>query len=534
MTDVQEKQERIDSMPSNISGGGAPQQPQKLSVRQLLNLCIGFFGLQFAWSMQIGLSGRVTEPLGATPLIFGLMWLAGPITGILVQPIVGVISDNIMTKMGRRRPFLLIGAILGSLALLAFPNSAIIAPKLGISAIIFAAAFLWIIDACVNISQGPYRALIPDIAPQEQHAIANSYLSFAIGLGSVISFGTPLIVKTLTGYQMSIYQQFLMAAIAFTACIIYTTVTTKENTNLKKDNSQQESALEPVKNFGISALFSAALISIGLAVGLFGRPEAGNSWLSVIFGVSTLSWFVLILSIPMLTTALMSFKSKEVYKLCAVQFFTWLGMMSLFIYFNNYVVHNIYQIPDLSNATAAVKASFDAKILGATNMSGGAFALLNLVCFLISLPLGYLCGKFGKKNVHAAALGIMGAAFLGLAFMAKSALSTCIFMGFVGIGWASMLALPFALLTEHIQAGTEGSAMGKFNLFIAGPQILSSVAVGYLINKSPMMIEAGTTHHWEYAFIVGGISVIIAALITLTVKEKCKALDASQCSSGGH
>lgn len=523
MTEVQEN---VGVMPE-ITSESNDNKPLKLSVMQLLNLCIGFFGLQFAWSMQIGLSGVVTEPLGATPLIFGLMWLAGPITGILVQPIVGVISDNIMTKIGRRRPFLIAGALLGSMALLAFPNSFAIATKMHIPAIIFAASILWIIDACVNISQGPYRALIPDIAPQEQHALANSYLSFAIGLGSVISFGTPLVVKMLVHYQMTACQQFIMAAIAFTVCILYTSLTTKENIKLKKDDSTKESAFEPVKNFGISALISLIVTGLIYTTGKFNLADKDSV-------INLLSIFVLVTSIPMLTMALMSFKSKEVYKLCAVQFFTWLGMMSLFIYFSKFVAHNIYQIPDLSRATEVIKASYAAKNMDATNISGGAFALLNLVCFLISLPLGYLCGKFGKKNVHAGALFTMGASFLGLAFAAKTALPVFIFMGICGIGWASILALPFALLTEHIQPGTEGSAMGKFNLFIAGPQILTSVAIGYLINKSPMVVQGGTAHHWEYAFIVGGISVIIASLITLTVKEKCKALDATTCSGGGH
>ena len=119
----------------------------------------------------------------------------------------------------------------------------------------------------------------------------------------------------------------------------------------------------------------------------------------------------------------------------------------------------------------------------------------------------------------------MGLSFLGLAFIAKSTLPVFVFMGVIGLGWASILALPFALLTEHIQVGTEGSAMGKFNLFIAGPQLLTSVAIGFLINKSPMSVNGGMAHHWEYAFIVGGISVLIAAIITLTVKEKGKTLN---------
>ena len=147
----------------------------KFTVWQFLNLCIGAIGLQFAWSMQINLTGRVTEPLGATPLILGLIWLAGPITGIIVQPIVGAMSDNIWTRFGRRRPFLLIGAILGGMALIFMPYS----PTL-----LMAACMLWIIDICVNVSQGPHRALIPDNVPAEQHAVANSFISFGFGMGA--------------------------------------------------------------------------------------------------------------------------------------------------------------------------------------------------------------------------------------------------------------------------------------------------------------------------------------------------------------
>ncbi|OGH96098.1 MAG: hypothetical protein A2104_09815 [Candidatus Melainabacteria bacterium GWF2_32_7] len=500
----------------------------RLNVWQLLNLCIGFIGIQFAWSMQIGLSARVTEPLGATPLIFGLIWLAGPITGILVQPVIGVVSDNIWTKIGRRRPFLLVGAVLGSLGLIAFPKSAFIAENFGIlSAIVVAAAFLWIIDACVNISQGPYRALIPDVAPPEQHALANSFLSFAIGAGAVIAFGTAPFINWAFGYQMSIFQQFVMGAIAFTVAMIWTTATTPEKNKPVKTADNTESAFEPVRNFAISAVISLIVTSL---IYVFGNFDLSNKD-SI---AQLLSWFVLILSIPMLTVALISFPSKEAYKLCAMQFFTWLGIMSMFIYFNNYVVHNVYMIPDLSVATEAIKAQFADKILAATNVSQTAFAIFNAVCLVISIPLGIICGKLGKRIVHALALMAMAAAFFGLAFVAKSAGSVLIFMGVAGIGWASVLALPFALLTEHIKPGTEGSAMGKFNLFIAGPQILSSVAVGYLITRSPLQVADGVTHHWEYAFIVSGLSVLLAALITLTVKEKCKALDVTSCSKSGH
>lgn len=503
---------------------------KKLSFFQLLNLCIGFLGIQFAWSMQIGLSGRVTEPLGASPLIFGLMWLAGPITGIFVQPVVGVISDKIWTKIGRRRPFLLIGAFLGSLALIAFPLSSHIGGVLKFApALLIAASLLWVIDACVNISQGPYRALVPDVAPQEQHAIANSYLSFAIGLGSVIAFGIPPLLSAFN-INMSITSQFVMAAVALTVSILWTCVTTKETKRIVKKAESNENAFDSIKNFMISAGISAVITGILIACRLFGKIDLNNTT----FITTVLSWFVLILSVPMLTMALVSFKSKEIYKVCAIQFFTWLGLMSMFMYFNNFVVHNIFQIPDLSVATEAVKASFNTQVLAATNVSGTGFAVFNAVCMLISLPIGYFCNILGKKNVHTFALATMGLGLLGLAFVAKTTIVVLGCMALAGMGWASILAIPFALLTDHIEPGTEGSAMGKFNLFIAGPQLLSSVAVGYLISSSPMKVTSGMAHHWDYAFIVAGISVIVAAVITQFVKEKCKSIDACACSSGAH
>ncbi|MDD3150523.1 MAG: MFS transporter [Candidatus Gastranaerophilales bacterium] len=481
------------------------------SFWQLFNLCIGFLGLQFAWSMQINLSGRVVEPLGVTPQIFGLMWLAGPITGILVQPLIGIISDNTWTKYGRRHPFLLIGSILGALGLLAFPNAEFISNNIGIiSPILVATAFLWIIDACVNISQGPYRALIPDVTPQQQHAVANSFLSFAIGLGSVIAFFTPTIVKDFFNYEMSIFQQFMMAAVAFVIAIVYTIITTPEKNKPLKTEENTESALDPVKNFGISAGISAILTS---AICLAFKLDLNNDFPAIA------SYFALILSVPMLWMSIKSFESKEAWKLCFMQFFTWLGIMSMFIYFNNFVVHNIFAIPDLSSATEAIKTQFNSQVLEASRVSGSGLGWYNLICVIASVFIGSLSLKYKKKYLHSFALIIMALSFFGLAFWAKDILSVYVCMAIAGIGWASVLALPFALLTEHIVPGTEGSAMGKFNLFIAGPQILSSVAVGYLITKNQLQVANGMTHHWEYAFIVGGLALLVSALITLTVKE---------------
>ena len=162
---------------------------KRFSTVQLLNFCLGFFGLQFAWQMRIILSGPVTEGLGASPFIFGLIWLAGPVTGMVVQPIIGAMSDNTHTKFGKRRPYIFLGALFASIALVLFPNSSVITEQIqaflpfklpALTALFFAAIMIWVIDACINAAQGPYRALIPDNMPVEQHSLANSYLSFAI------------------------------------------------------------------------------------------------------------------------------------------------------------------------------------------------------------------------------------------------------------------------------------------------------------------------------------------------------------------
>ncbi len=480
----------------------------RLSVTQLINLIIGGIGLQFAWAMQINLTGRVVEPLGANAAILGLMWLAGPITGIIIQPVIGTISDNIWTKFGRRRPFLLIGAILGSLALIAFPFS----PSL-----LFAASILWIIDACVNISQTPHRALVPDIAPPEQYSMANSFFSFGAGFGAIAVYGLPFFLKTLFDYQMTIKQQFIMSAIVLTLTMSWTCFTTKEKNKppVKKDE-QKENPFEQINNFFISSLISLVLTVIIYSLGFLGKFDLSNKD----FLIAVLSCFVLILTFPMLGLALKSFYTKEILKLCFVQYFTWFGVMCLLIFFNNYVVHYIYHVPDLSSAADSVKSFYKPMTLTATNISGAAFAVFNAICLLVSIPLGIISNKFGKRNVHSIALLIMAIGFLGLGFFTKNVFNMMFFMGLAGVGWASVLALPYALLIDNAKESTMGSALGKFNLFIVGPQLLSSIIIGNLIAKSSLEVPGGITNHWEYAFIAGGASILIASLLTLLLREK--------------
>ncbi len=449
------------------------------STMQLLNFCLGFFGLQFAWQMRIILSAPVTENLGASPLIFGLIWLAGPITGMVVQPIIGGLSDKTHTILGKRRPYLLLGAIFASLALWAFPNSADIAQKLAdllhiplpaFGGLIIAAIMIWVIDACVNAAQGPYRALIPDLVPPQQHSLANAYLSFAIGLGSVVAAGTAPFLKYVCNYQMSINAQFIMAALAFSLAMLWTCITIKEH----KYNKQNIINNDEIKKDDI----------------------------------------------PFIKKVINFFKtSPEVGKICTLQLFTWIGIMSLNIFFTQYATHTVFGIPDLTTATDEVKNSYIHLMNKATNFSSICFAIQNLICFLVSIPIGLLSTKFGNKRVHLISLITLSLTFIGMGLYKEPGF-VLFCMAIAGIGWASILALPFAMLSEFIQKGSEGSVMGIFNIFIAGPQVLVCTVLAWFINQCSYEFQSGINYHWEYAFFIGAITLIVAAIITHFINEK--------------
>jgi len=453
------------------------------STVQLLNFCLGFFGLQFAWQMRIILSGPVTEGLGASPLIFGLIWLAGPVTGMLVQPIIGELSDKTHTIFGKRRPYLFAGALFASLALWAFPNSAAIAQNLAdflhiplpaFGGLIIAAIMIWIIDACVNAAQGPYRALVPDLVPPQQHSLANAYLSFAIGLGSVVAAGTAPFLKYVCNYQMSINAQFIMAALAFSLAMLWTCITIKEHKYKKIEADAENDKQAEIK-----------------------KNE------------------------PSFTQKIVEFfkSSPEVGKICTLQLFTWIGIMSLNIFFTQYAIHTVYGIPDLTTATEEIKNYYLDTMNKATNFSSICFAIQNLICFLVSIPIGLLSTKFGNRRVHFISLMTLALTFVGMGLYKEPGF-VLICMAIAGIGWASILALPFAMLSEFIKKGSEGSVMGIFNIFIAGPQVLVCTLLAWFISQCAYTIPTGINYHWEYAFFIGAITLLIAAVITNLIKEK--------------
>lgn len=503
-----------------------------MSPLQLFNLCVGIIGIQFAWSMQIALSSRVLEPLGADPFLFGLIWCAGPVTGLLVQPIVGAISDRTWTKIGKRRPFLLVGAFLGALALLFFPFS----PTL-----LIAALTIWIIDACVNISQGPYRALVPDNVNPAQHSVANGYINFAFGAGSVIALGVAPALKFFN-IPMSVEQQYIMSAVALVMFILYTSLTIKEH---KK----------PVKH------------------DLHGSEEK----------TSLFEAFKIFLK-----------SDREIHKLCGVQFLIWVGIMCMFIYLTPFIVHNVYLLPDMSTKQykKMEKAYYEAspekdgdiqavissikpvadnynKLLSsgdsvkinemfvnfnmtnknaeigkkialykaieheATNTAQLALVAFNFVALILSIPLGYLCLKFGKKSVFTVSLLFLAVAFMFAPFL-QTPLQAIIMMACAGVAWATILSIPFSFLCDYMPQGSEGSLMGIFNMFIAGPQLISATFIGWVISQNPVITTFGDTHNWSIAFVVASVCVFAAIIALQFIKEKRNAVCDVTKGSTGH
>lgn len=464
-------------MDTSNSRSAAPGVRPPLSSAQLTNMAIGFLGLQFAWQIQMSQMSPLYQKLGASDTEFSIFWMAGPITGILVQPIIGSLSDRTWTRLGRRRPFFLIGAILTALTLMLMPNSDRLMPAIP-AALVLAAVLLWVLDASINTSMGPYRALIPDITPPSQHATANARIGIAIGAGAVLSAwiggvdiygwlggGDPAnasgFMKTLQSIApTNTHLLFYLGAVTVLAAIGYTISTTKEY---------------PPENMEAFRAAKARKAGFGYRV--------AETWKSI-------------LHMP-----------KDMAKLCLVQFFTWFPFFCLFIFFSVYVAENIFGgLPGSKSADALLNTKYNEGIRWASL----CFMVWNIVCSVASGIIGPLADRAGKKLIHGIGLATMALAFAIFVF-AKTPLMAMIGMGVLGLGWATTVSLPYALLAGVIPKNSEGVLMGTFNIFICLPQLVCAATMGWIVDL------AGNR---SLAFIVAAVSAIIALLALQRVREE--------------
>ncbi|WP_448519738.1 MFS transporter [Rhodoflexus sp.] len=425
-----------------------------LSFFQIWNISFGFLGIQFGWALQMANMSAIYEYLGAEPENIPLLWLAAPLTGLLVQPVIGYLSDRTWTPLGRRKPYFLIGAILSSIALVLMPNS---------SALWMAAGLLWILDASINISMEPFRAFVADMLPQSQQTKGYAMQSLFIGLGAVIASAMPWMLENWFGFSgshasgtipLTVKLSFYLGAGAFFFAVIYTILTTKE---YPPDNLAE-----------------------------FKAKKAASSG----FANGVKEIFENIFKMP-----------KVMRQLALVQFFTWPGLFLMWFYFSVAVARNTFGATDTQSPQYAEGVAW----------AGICFAFYSLVTFLFSPLLPLIADKIGRKLTHAICL-LAGAGGLWYVGLATTKYELFISMTGVGIAWASILSMPYAMLVRHLPQEKMGIYMGIFNFFIVLPEIIASLFFG-------KVMESWLNNDRLAAVMLGGVLLAGAAVLTLFVQD---------------
>ncbi len=496
----------------------------RLNFWQIWNMSFGFLGIQFGFALQNANVSRIFETLGAKIETIPILWLAAPLTGLIIQPIIGHASDKTWGRFGRRRPYFFAGALLASIALFIMPNS----PVLWV-----AAGLLWIMDASINVSMEPFRAFVGDMLPQEQRTTGFAMQSFFIGTGAFVASSLPYIFTNWFNISntaaageipMSVKLSFFIGSLVFIAAILITVLSTKEYSPAQLDEfdksekeelkadinpSVQERINTPHLKFqiGVIGLILGVLLSVLLffihvekevyvgSIGLiaFGILEIAAGY----FQGYTSKAKGLVEVISDLNTMPSTMK-----QLSFVQFFSWFALFSMWIYTNRAVTSHIYGTTDPTSALYNEGA----------NWVGFCFGIYNLFAAIFAFLLIYFAKITSRKITHMVALMVGGASFISIYFITNPNMLLLSFLG-IGLTWASILAMPYAILTGSLPSKKMGVYMGIFNFFIVIPQILAGSILGYLVGK---------VFHDEaiYALVLGGISLFIAAFLVLFVKDK--------------
>jgi maltose/moltooligosaccharide transporter len=493
----------------------------RLKFWQIWNMSFGFLGIQFGFALQNANVSRIFETLGANIDKIPILWIAAPVTGLIVQPIIGHMSDKTWTRLGRRRPYFLTGAILASLALLLMPNS----PVLWV-----AAGMLWILDASINISMEPFRAFVGDMLPAEQRTVGFSMQSFFIGTGAVVASALPYMMtnwfnisNTAAAGEIpdSVKYSFYIGAVVFLLAVIYTVSSTKEYSpeEIKKfsednaESSKREKYSEELIEhssftrkgiiwFIIGLILFAAFyffIYMDYGLGVFFGGIAFFGLLQILVGALTKqnktgSGLVAILNdlykMP-----------RTMIQLAYVQFFSWFALFAMWIYTTPAVTHHIYGAEDPKSLLYNEGANWVGVLMSVYNGFAAVMAF-----FLI-----WLANRTSRKMVHSLSL-IIGGISLASFYIIKDPNLLLISELGIGLAWASILAMPYAILTGSLPPNKLGVYMGIFNFFIVIPQITAAAILGFFVRTI-------CNNHAIYALLLGGVSMVLAALMMQKVKD---------------
>ena len=442
-----------------------------LSFWQIWNLTFGFLGIQFGFALQNANSSRILQIYGADVEQLSLFWLAAPLTGMIIQPIIGHYSDQTWCKLGRRRPFFLVGAILTTIALILMPNAGLfLSPGQEtaiLSPVLIGAGMLMIMDASINITMEPFRALVGDMLPDEQHTTGFSIQTFLIGIGAVVGSLLPSIMHNVFGFSNTalagevadnVKYAFYAGACILFCCVLWTICKTKEYSP------------EEMAEFRLSG---GEVIE---------KRNTSNGLMEILHDI---------LHMP-----------KIMLQLGLCQFFAWFALYSMWVYSTPAVAEHVYGATDPASADYAL----------AGDQVGQLFSVYNFVAMLFALLLIPIAKRIGRKLTHALCLSLGGIGLVSLYFLDNTTAMYGSMIG-VGIAWASILAMPYAILSDSLPADKMGTYMGIFKFFITIPQITNGLVHGWIVRE----FYHG---HAVYALLTGGIFLFFAAVAVAVVKEK--------------
>ncbi len=428
----------------------------RLTFSEVWNMSFGFLGIQFGFALQNANVSRIFQTLGAEIDNIPILWIAAPVTGFLVQPLIGYLSDRTWHPYwGRRRPFFFIGAILASIALLLMPNSTVLW---------MAALLLWLLDASINITMEPFRAFVGDKLPPSQRTTGFAMQTFFIGIGAVIASLLPYMFTNIfkisnTAPQGvipdSVKYSFYLGAAVFITAVSWTVFTTKESPPPNLEQWKRENAQTG---------------------GLF------NGFTEIIKGIRTMP--------------------RTMIQLAFVQFFTWLAFFSLWIYTSAAVAENSFGTTDTTSE----------RFQDAGDWVGVMFMVYNGISAITAFLLPVIAKKTGRKYTHMICLITGGVALISMLFIKDPQMLLLPMIG-VGLAWSSTLTLPYAILAGALPPDKMGFYMGVFNFFIVIPQIVAASLLGFVVKRV-------FDNHSIYALMVGGVCMIIAGLLNFIVTDK--------------
>ncbi len=434
----------------------------RLSFLQIWNMSFGFLGIQFGFALQNSNASRILQTFGADVESLSLFWLAAPITGMIVQPIIGHYSDRTWNRLGRRRPYFLMGAIMASLALILMPNAAALANIL--PPILVGAGMLMIMDASINVAMEPFRALVADNLPDSQRSLGFSVQTFLIGIGAVIGSWLPYILaeyfgvsKTAAAGQVpdNVIYSFYVGAFVLLTTIIWTVVTTKEYSPQQYAKFYPPEVLKEEPK-GLSAIFKDFANMPG-----------------------------------------------TMRQLGLVQFFSWFALFSMWVFTTPAIAQHIYKV--LPGDTSSEKYA------DAGNWIGILFGIYNGVSAIYALFLPAIARAITRKAAHAFSLVCGGVGLLSIYFIKDPNMLIFSMVG-IGLAWGSILAMPYAILSGSIPPKKMGVYMGIFNFFITFPQIVNGIFGGMIVKR----VYDGEA---IYAIIIAGIFMLVAAISVLYVRD---------------